>query len=133
MSIPAGMLQGLVYSRQSEEWQEDLFCTETKSQIQSSEAYLSGLHLLNPILLIPPDSSLAIRHGVFFIGVLFNNMLIDGYHSIRIRGQSAFQMLEMLNQRCTANCSMLEIQVVMSCARLQCLYCSCLGSVQASL
>lgn len=40
--------------------------------------------LLNPILLIPPDSALAIRHNVFFIGVLFNNTLIDGDRSIRI-------------------------------------------------
>lgn len=65
--------------------------------------------LLNPILLIPPDSTLAIRHNVFFIGVLFNNTLIDGYHGIRTRGQSVFQALEILKQWSITNCGVLEI------------------------
>lgn len=65
--------------------------------------------LLNPILLIPPDSTLAIRHNVFFIGTLFNRMLIDGYHSIRIRGQSVFQMLEILKQWPITDGSVLEL------------------------
>lgn len=65
--------------------------------------------LLNLILLIPPDSTLAIRNNVFFIGVLFNRMLIDGYHSIRIRGQSVFQMLQVLKQWPITNGSVLEL------------------------
>lgn len=47
--------------------------------------------LLNPVLLIPPDSTLAIRPNVFFIGVLFNNTLIDDYHSIRTRDSQYFK------------------------------------------
>lgn len=65
--------------------------------------------LLNLILLIPSDSTLAIRHNVFFIGVLFNNMLIDGYHGVLTRGQSALQTLEILKQWSITNCSMVEI------------------------
>lgn len=128
-------------SRRSGERQKEVYCTRHLFPWKQRQKVRSNLQklifmvciLLNPILLIPPDSALAIRHNVFFIGVLFNNTLIDGDRSIRIRGQPVFQTLEISRQWSITNCSLREMRVFMICARPRCLYRSRPGSVRATL
>lgn len=106
---------------------------ETKVRCNPQKLIFTVCILLNPILLIPPDAALAIRHNVFFIGALFNNTLIDGYRGIAIRGLSVFQVLEILKQWSITNCSTPDIRVFMISAHPRSLYPSGLGGVQASL
>lgn len=134
VSVPVYVVRCVVNSRQVEEQQKGVHCAGHLFPWKQGQKVRSNLQKLifmvcvlsSLILLIPSDSTLAIRHNVFFIGVLFNNMLIDGYHGVVIGGQSVFQTLEILKQWPITNGSMVEIRTFMTYAHLPFLYCFCL-------